>query len=65
VAYVAEEDLVVLLVLNAHDAALFKRTLPAFNDLVASYQFVSAGVQSSSGRSVDVTPISRANAMVV
>jgi len=46
VAYVAEEDLVVLLVLNTRDPALFKRTLPAFNDLVASYQFVSAGVQT-------------------
>ena len=46
VAYVPEQDLVVLLVLSSHDPDAFKRTLPMFNELVASYQFVSGGVQT-------------------
>jgi len=40
VAYVAEDDLVMLLVLSSRDADGFKRHLPAFESLVASYQFV-------------------------
>ena len=46
VAYVAEDDLVMLLVLSARDAEGFKRHLPAFESLVASYQFVMGGVDT-------------------
>jgi hypothetical protein len=46
VAYVAEDDLVMLLVLSARDADGFKRHLPAFESLVASYQFVMGGVET-------------------
>ena len=46
VAYVAEDDLVMLLVLSARDADGFKRHLPAFESLVASYQFVMGGVDT-------------------
>lgn len=46
VAYVAEDDLVMLLVLSSRDADGFKRSLPAFESLVASYQFVMGGVDT-------------------
>lgn len=46
VAYVAEDDLVMLLVLSSRDADGFKRHLPAFESLVASYQFVMGGVET-------------------
>lgn len=46
VAYVAEDDLVMLLVLSSRDADGFKRSLPAFESLVASYQFVMGGVET-------------------
>lgn len=46
VAYVAEDDLVMLLVLSSRDAAGFKRHLPAFESLVGSYQFVVGGIET-------------------
>jgi hypothetical protein len=46
VAYVAEDNLVMLLVLSSRDAEGFKRHLPAFESLVASYQFVMGGVET-------------------
>lgn len=46
VAYVPEDDLVMLLVLSSRDPAGFKRHLPAFESLVASYQFVAGGIQT-------------------
>jgi hypothetical protein len=46
VAYVPEEDLVMLLVLSSRDAADFKRYLPAFESLVSGYQFVAGGIQT-------------------
>ena len=46
VAYVAEADLVMLLVLQSRDADGFRRGLPAFESLVASYQFVAGGIQT-------------------
>ncbi|MCC6350152.1 MAG: hypothetical protein IT347_11245 [Candidatus Eisenbacteria bacterium] len=46
VAYVPEQDLVMLLVLQSRDAAGFKSALPAFESLVASYQFVAGGIQT-------------------
>ncbi len=46
VAYVAEDGLVMLLVLSSRDAAGFKRSVPAFESLVAGYQFVAGNVQT-------------------
>lgn len=46
VAYVAEEDVVVLLVLSAREPGGFRRHLPAFESLVASYQFVAGGIET-------------------
>lgn len=46
VAYVAEDDLVMLLVLSSRDAAGFKRHLPAFESLVTSYQFVAGDIET-------------------
>ena len=45
VAYVAEEDLVMLLVLSSHSPGDFQGALPAFDDLVAGYQFVAGNIQ--------------------
>ena len=46
VAYVAEDELVMLLVLSSRDPGGFKRSLPAFESLVASYQFVMGNVET-------------------
>lgn len=46
VAYVPEDELVMLLVLSSRDAAGFKRHLPAFESLVASYQFVAGNIET-------------------
>lgn len=46
VAYVAEDGLVMLLVLSSRDAAGFRRHLPAFESLVGSYQFVIGGIET-------------------
>lgn len=46
VAYVAEDGLVMLLVLSSRDAAGFQRSLPAFESLVGSYQFVAGGIET-------------------
>lgn len=46
VAYVAESDLVMLLVLSSRDGGGFRNALPAFESLVASYQFVAGGIQT-------------------
>ena len=46
VAYYEEKDLVMLLVLEAKTATGFRDALPAFNGMVASYQFVASGVQT-------------------
>lgn len=46
VAYVAEDGLVMLIVLSSRDPDGFKRHLPAFESLVASYQFVMGGVET-------------------
>jgi hypothetical protein len=46
VAYVAEEDLVMLLVLASREPAEFRRQVPAFRALVAGYQFVAGGIQT-------------------
>lgn len=50
VAYVAEQDLVMLLVLSAREPDAFQRSLPAFRELVTGYQFVGAGLQTPTGR---------------
>lgn len=46
VAYVMEEDLAMLLVLSSREVGGIKGALPAFREMVASYQFVAAGVQT-------------------
>ena len=46
VAYVAEQDLVMLLVLSSRDGTGFRSGLPAFESLVTSYQFVAGGIQT-------------------
>lgn len=46
VAYVAEDQLVMLLVMQSRDAAGFKQNLPAFQSLVAGYRFVIGGIQT-------------------
>ncbi len=46
VAYVPEDQLVMLLVLQARNPAGFRSALPAFESLVSSYQFVAGGVQT-------------------
>lgn len=46
VAYVAEDDLVMLLVLSSRDAEGFKRHVSAFESLVAGYQFVAGGIET-------------------
>jgi hypothetical protein len=46
VAYVAEDQLVMLLVLQARDNAAFQKNLPAFRSLVAGYRFVIGGIQT-------------------
>lgn len=46
VAYVPEDELVVLLVLSSRDPAGFKRHLPAFESLVSSYQFVAGDIET-------------------
>lgn len=46
VAYVAEDGLVMLLVLSSRDAAGFRRHLPVFESLVGSYQFVIGGIET-------------------
>ena len=46
VAYLEEKDLVMLLVLDARNPAAFKGALPAFHDLVGSYQFVAANIHT-------------------
>jgi hypothetical protein len=46
VAYVAEDGLVMLLVLSSRDEAGFQRHLPAFESLVGSYQFVAGGIET-------------------
>lgn len=46
VAYVAEEDVVILLVLSSREGAGFRKSLPAFESLVASYQFVAGGIET-------------------
>ena len=42
VAYVPEDDLVMLLVLNARTAAAFQGALPAFRWLVTNYQYIGS-----------------------
>ena len=44
VAYVAEDELVMLLVLSSRTAEEFSRALPAFQLLVKSYNFVGSGL---------------------
>lgn len=46
VAYVAEDGLIMLLVLSSRDAAGFQRHLPAFQSLVGSYQFIIGGIET-------------------
>jgi hypothetical protein len=46
VAYVMEEDLVMLLVLSSREVGGFQRTLPVFRDVVASYQFVAGNIKT-------------------
>lgn len=46
VAYVSEQDLVMLLVLSSRDGAGFRSGLPAFESLVTSYQFVAGGIRT-------------------
>ncbi len=46
VAYIAEENLVMLLVLSARTPDTFRTSLPAFEGLVSSYQFVAGGIQT-------------------
>jgi hypothetical protein len=46
VAYVAEDQLVMLLVLQSRDSAGFQKNLPAFRSLVAGYRFVIGGIQT-------------------
>jgi hypothetical protein len=46
VAYVAEDQLVMLLVLQSRDNAGFQKNLPAFRSLVAGYRFVIGGIQT-------------------
>jgi hypothetical protein len=46
VAYVAEEKLVMLIVLASRDAAGFQRHLPAFESLVSGYQFVAGDIRT-------------------
>jgi hypothetical protein len=46
VAYVAEDQLVMLLVMQSRDGAGFRQNLPAFQSLVAGYRFVIGGIQT-------------------
>lgn len=46
VAYVAEDDLVMLLVLSSRDAAGFQKHLPAFRSLVSGYRFVAGSIET-------------------
>jgi hypothetical protein len=46
VAYYEEKDMVMLLVLESKTAAGLRAALPGFNGMVASYQFLTSGVQT-------------------
>ncbi len=46
VAYVPEDDLVMLLVLSSREPGGLQRTLPAFRDMVASYRFVAGNIRT-------------------
>jgi hypothetical protein len=46
VAFFDQKGLVVMLVMNAHDPGGFARTLPAFREMVKSYQFLAAEIRT-------------------
>ncbi len=46
VAYVMEEDLAMLLVLSSREIGGVKSAMPAFREMVGSYQFVAASLQT-------------------
>ncbi len=46
VAYVMEDDLVMLLVLSSREVGGLKTAMPAFREMVASYQFVAGNLQT-------------------
>lgn len=50
VAYVAEDDLVMLLVLTSREPSGFRATLPAFREFVKNYQFVGGNIQTPTSR---------------
>ncbi len=49
VAYVEEADLVMLLVLDSRSEASFQSALPAFRQIVTSYQFVAGNIETPTG----------------
>ncbi len=46
VAYIPEDDLVMLLVLTSRQPATFRAALPAFQEFVKHYQFVGGNIQT-------------------
>jgi hypothetical protein len=46
VAYLPEKDLTMLIVLSSREVGGFKRMLPRFREMVATYQFVAGGIQT-------------------
>lgn len=48
VAYIPEDDLVMLLVLSSREPGGFRKALPAFETLVKGYQFVGGDIQTPS-----------------
>ncbi|MFN8588319.1 MAG: hypothetical protein U0704_11040 [Candidatus Eisenbacteria bacterium] len=50
VAYVPEDDLVMLLVLTSREPAGYRAMLPAFREFVKNYQFVGGNLQTPTAR---------------
>lgn len=50
VAYISEENLVMLLVLASREPGGFKQALPAFEQFVKHYEFVGGGIETPTSR---------------